>query len=87
VPCRRQEKARDYFGWQGTTKMQKHMKMQNTAKVLLASAAIAGLLFGSELRLRADQPDSKGTTTVDAGKKSDKSGSDKNTCRGKNDCK
>jgi hypothetical protein len=67
--------------------MQKHMKTQNTTKVLLAGAAIAGLIFGSELRLRADQPDSKGTTTTDAGKKSDKSGSDKNNCSGKNGCK
>jgi hypothetical protein len=77
----------DYLGWRGTNRMQKHMKTQNTAKVLLASAAIAGLIFGSEFRLRADQSDSKGTTTADAGKKSDKSGSDKNTCSGKNGCK
>lgn len=61
--------------------------MQSAVKVLLAGAAIAGLLFGSELRLRADQSDSKGTTTADAGKKSDKFGSDKNTCSGKNGCK
>ena len=67
--------------------MQKHTKPQNTAKALLASAAIAGLIVGSEFRLRADQPDSKGTTTAGAGKKSDKSGSDKNSCSGKNGCK
>jgi hypothetical protein len=65
----------------------KNMKTQNTAKVLLASAAIAGLIFGSEFHLRADQSDSKGKTTADAGKKSDKSGSDKSTCSGKNGCK
>jgi hypothetical protein len=63
------------------------MKTQDTAKVLLASAAIAGLIFGSEFRLRADQSDSKGTTTTDAGKKSDKSDSHKNSCSGKNGCK
>jgi hypothetical protein len=63
------------------------MKTQNTAKVLLAGAAIAGLILGSELRLLADQPDSKSTTPADAGKKSDKSGSDKSNCSGKNGCK
>jgi hypothetical protein len=63
------------------------MKPQSTAQVLLAGAAIAGLIFGSELRLLADQPDSKGTTTTDAGKKSDKSGSQKSSCNGKNGCK
>jgi hypothetical protein len=45
------------------------MKTQNIAKVLLASAAVAGLIFGSELRLLADLPDSKSATIADAGKK------------------
>jgi hypothetical protein len=62
------------------------MKTQNTAKVLLAGAAMAGLLGGAAVRLQAAQPGSS-TTTLSAGQLADDSDSGKHTCKGQNSCK
>jgi hypothetical protein len=62
------------------------MKTQNTAKVLFASAAMAGLLGGAAVRLQAAQSGSS-TTTLSAGQLADDSSTAKHGCKGKNDCK
>ena len=64
------------------------MKTQNTAKVLLAGAAMAGLLGGTAVRLQAAQSGSTSTiTTLSAGQFADDSDSSKHSCKGKNTCK
>lgn len=62
------------------------MKTQNTAKVLLAGAAMAGLLGGAAVRLQAAQPGSS-NTTLSAGQLADDSGTAKHGCKGQNSCK
>ena len=61
------------------------MKTQNTAKVLLAGAAMAGLLGGTAVRLQAAPSGS--TTTLSAGQLADDTDSSKHDCKGKNTCK
>jgi hypothetical protein len=63
------------------------MKTQNTAKLFLAGAAMAGLLGGAAIRVQAAQAGSS-TTTVSAGKLlADDSSTDKHSCKGQNSCK
>ncbi len=62
------------------------MKTQNTAKVLLAGAAMAGLLGGAAVRLQAAQPGSN-NTTLNAGQFADSSDSGVHGCKGQNSCK
>jgi hypothetical protein len=62
------------------------MKTHNTAKVLLAGAAMAGLLGGAAVRLQAAQSGSN-TTTLSAGQLADDSSTAKHGCKGQNSCK
>jgi hypothetical protein len=65
------------------------MKNQNTAKVLIASAAMAGLLGGTALRVQASTPNSDGSkiSSSTAGVLADDSSSSKHGCKGQNSCK
>jgi hypothetical protein len=62
------------------------MRTQNTAKVLFAGAAMAGLLGGVAVRVQAAQPSSN-ITTLGAGQLADDSGTAKHGCKGQNSCK
>ncbi len=63
------------------------MKTQNKAKILLAGAAMAGLLGGAAIRVQAAQT-TAGTTSVSAGKLlADDTSTDKHSCKGQNSCK
>jgi len=62
------------------------MKTQYTLKVLLAGAAMAGLLGGTAIRVHAAQPGSS-KTTLSAGQLADNTDSGKHSCKGKNSCK
>ncbi len=64
------------------------MKTQNTAKVILAGAAMAGLLGGAAVRLQAAPSGStSNSTTLSAGQLADDSSSSKHGCKGQNSCK
>ncbi len=63
------------------------MKTQNTAKVLLAGAAIAGLLGGTTARLHAAQTNTNSGSNMTAGVMADDSDKGKHACKGANTCK
>ena len=62
------------------------MKNKTTTNVLLASAAIAGLLGGTTARIQA-APVSTPNTTISAGIFADTADNDKHSCKGQNSCK
>ena len=62
------------------------MKTQYTLKVLLAGAAMAGLLGGTAIRVHAAQPGSS-KTTLSAGQLADNTDSGKHSCKGQGGCK
>jgi hypothetical protein len=61
------------------------MNTHRSARLLLTSAAIAGMLGGTAVRLQAIQINSD--TTVSAGQLADNSDAGKHSCKGKNTCK
>ncbi len=61
------------------------MKTQNTTKVVLAGAAMAGLLGGAAVRIQAAQSSSN-DTTINAGQLADSSDSGVHSCKGKGGC-
>ena len=65
------------------------MKTQNTTKVLIAGAAMAGLLGGTATRVHATTPGSNGPSLSPstAGVLADDSDSSKHSCKGQNSCK
>ncbi len=63
------------------------MKTNNSAKVLLAGAAVAGILGGTAVRLQAATESSNTTVSTAAGQLADDSSPGKHDCAGKNSCK
>src|SRR5260370_14671145 len=69
--------------------------MSNSMKALLASAALAGLMTGTSVKLHAQTTDQNQGTGVSAsqqddsqtGKKSKKEKTEKHGCKGQNSCK
>jgi hypothetical protein len=74
----------------GETKQQQGVKMKtySTTKTLIASAAFAGLIGGSTIRLQAATGDAGATVKASAGQLADSSEKgDTHACAGENDCK
>ena len=63
--------------------------MKRSTKVLLAGAAMAGLMAGVVARTYADQPTDgkKGNSLASFGKLADDADKGKHDCKGKNECK
>ena len=61
------------------------MKTPTTAKLLLAGAAMAGLLGGAAIRAEASTNNSN--PSLNAGQLADSSTPDKHGCKGQNSCK
>ncbi len=61
------------------------MKTPTTAKLLLAGAAMAGLLGGAALRAEASAGSSN--PSLNAGQLADNTTPDKHSCKGQNSCK
>jgi hypothetical protein len=62
-----------------------NMKTQNTAKMILAGAAMAGLVSGAAVRAHATT--SSPSPSLGAGQIADDSSSGKHGCKGQNSCK
>ena len=62
------------------------MKPHNTANLLLASAAMAGMLGGAAIRAQAATNNSS-NPTLSAGQLADDTDSAKHGCKGQNSCK